>query len=137
MKWGEQPLKEMETLDDRAEEKFCLRHNDDVTWNGVAVDRIVYQYWENRLSDVFIEIPTASADLVFKDLVEGWGKPDQPNKFIEDFRWRNKGIGPEASEALYSKNPNTKAATLLISSSYIKAKKLLSRSRPPGAKPAP
>lgn len=134
MKWGDQPVKEMEVLDDHSEEKFCLRHNDDLSWNGVPVDKIVYQYWENRLSDVYIEIPADSADRVFKDLLDGWGKPEQPNKFIQDFKWRNKAIGPESTEAAWSRNPNTHAATLLISSSYIKTKKTLARSRP-GMKP--
>jgi hypothetical protein len=68
---------------------------------------------------------------VLKDLQDGWGKPVQPNKFIEDFAWKNKGIGPEATEALYSRNPNTRSATLLISSSYIKAKKALAKPKPP------
>lgn len=144
MKWGDQPHKDMEVLDDRGEEKFCLLHKDDLTWNGAALDKIVYQYWENRLSDVYIEIPTASAERVFKDLVDGWGRPEQPNKFIEDFTWRNKAVGPEATEAVYSKNPNTKAATLVIRSSYIKTKKALAKSHPgirpptdPNAGPAP
>ena len=134
MKWGDQPKKEMEVLEDRGEEKLCLLLNEDLTWSGVALDRIVYQFWENRFSDVTIEIPTVSAERVFKDLLEGWGRPDQPNKFIEDYIWKNKALGPEATEALYTKNPNTKAATLSIRSSYIKAKKALAKSHP-GLKP--
>lgn len=131
MKWGDQPPKDAEVLDERMEEKFCLLHGDDLTWAGVALDKIVYQYWENRLSDVFIEIPTSSADRVFKDLLDAWGKPEQPNKFIEDFIWRNRAAGPAGTEALFSRNPNTRAATLLLSSSYIKAKKALARPKPP------
>lgn len=107
---------------------------EDLTWNGAPVDKIVYQYWENRFSDAFIEIPPASADRVLKDLNDGWGRPDQPNKFIEDFKWKNKGIGPEASEAFFSRNPNTRGATLLISSTYIKAKKALAKGKPPAPK---
>ncbi len=135
MKWGDQPRKEMEVLDDRGEEKFCHIPKDDLTWNGAALDKIVYQYWENRLSDVYIEIPTASAEQVYRDLVDGWGRPEQPNKFIQDFIWHNKAIGPEATEALYSRNPNTKAATLVIRSSYIQTKKFIARGKPP-AKPS-
>ncbi len=131
MKWGDQPLKDMEVLDDRVEEKFCVLKGDDLSWSGAPLDKIVYQYWENRFSDVYIEIPVASADRVFRDLVDGWGKPEQPNKFIQDFLWHNKAIGPEATEALFSRNPNTKAATLQIRSTYIKAKKALARPKPP------
>ncbi len=131
MKWGDQPHKDMEVLDDHGEEKFCHLEKDDLTWSGAPLDKIVYQYWSNRFSDAHIEIPPVSADRVLRDLQEGWGRPEQPNKFIEDFVWRNKATGPEASEAVFSRNPNTRAATLVISSSYIKAKKALAKSKPP------
>jgi hypothetical protein len=131
MKWGDQPHKDMEVLDDLGDEKFCRLAGDDLTWNGAPLDKIIYQYWGNRFSDAYIEIPTASADRVLKDLNDGWGRPEQPNKFIEDFTWRNKGIGPEATEAVFSRNPNTRAATLVISSTYIKAKKALVKPKPP------
>lgn len=131
MKWGDAPRKEMEVLDEVGEEKFCRLATDDLTWSGAPVDKIVYQYWTNRFSDVYIEIPPLSADRILRDLQDGWGRAEQPNKFIEDFLWRNKGIGPEASEALFSRNPNTRGATLVISSSYIKAKKALARAKPP------
>jgi hypothetical protein len=131
MKWGEQPLQNMEVLDELGDEKFCRLTTDDLTWNGAPLDKIVYQYWGNRFSDAYIEIPADSADQVLKDLLNGWGKPEQPNKFIEDFAWKNKGIGPEATEALFSRNPNTRSATLVISSSYIKAKKALAKPKPP------
>ena len=123
MKWGDQPRKDMDVLDDRGDEKFCALPSDDLTWNGATLDKVVYQYWDNRLSDVYIEIPTASAERVFHDLLEGWGRPEQPNKFIEDFTWRNKAMGPEATEAVYSKNPNTKAATLSIRSSLPRSRR--------------
>ena len=131
MKWGDQPHKDMEILDDLGDEKFCRLVGDDLSWNGAPLDKIIYQYWGNRFSDAYIEIPTASADRVLKDLNDGWGRPAQPNKFIEDFIWRNKGIGPEATEATFSRNPNTRAATLVISSTYIKAKKSLAKPKPP------
>ena len=133
MKWGDQPPKDAEVLDEHAEEKFCLLHGDDMTLSGAPVDKIVYQYWENRLSDVYVEIPTSSADRILKDLLDSWGRPEQPNKFIDDFHWKNKAIGPEATEAIFSRNPNTRGATLLISSSYIKAKKALARPKPPAS----
>jgi hypothetical protein len=131
MKWGEQPRKDMEVLDDHGDEKFCRVEGDDLSWNGAPLDKVIYQYWGNRFSDAYIEIPAASADRVLKDLNDGWGRPEQPNKFIEDFVWKNKATGPEATEALFSRNPSTRGATLLISSSYIKAKKALAKVRPP------
>ena len=131
MKWGDQPHPDMEVLDDVGEEKFCRLQADDLTWNGAPLDKIVYQYWGNRFSDAYVEIPPESADRVLKDLNDGWGRPAQPNKFIQDFIWRNKGIGPEATEAIFSRNPNTRAATLVISSTYIKAKKALAKPKPP------
>jgi len=130
-KWGDQPRKDMETLDEQGEDKFCHLQAEDLTWGDSPVERIVYQYWGNRFSDVTIEIPPASADRVLRDLQEGWGRPEQPNKFIEDFTWRNKGVGPEATEAVFSRNPNTRAATLTIRSSYIKTKKALAKGKPP------
>ncbi len=57
MKWGDAPRKEMEVLDEVGEEKFCRLATDDLTWSGAPVDKIVYQYWTNRFSDVYIEIP--------------------------------------------------------------------------------
>jgi hypothetical protein len=131
LKWGDQPPPEMDVLDEQGEQKSCQLPKDDLTWSGAPVDRIVYQFWSNRFSDVTIEIPTASADKILKDLNDGWGRPEQPNKFIEDFVWRNKALGPEATEALYTRNPNTRAATLTICSSYIKTKKALAKPKPP------
>jgi hypothetical protein len=131
LKWGDPPPKGMETLEEFGPEKFCRLEHDDLTWSDVPVDRLVYQFWENRFSDVTIEIPPGSADRILRDLQAGWGKPVQPNKFIEDFAWKNKAAGPEATEALFSRNPNTRGATLVISSSYIKAKKALARGKPP------
>jgi len=131
MKWGDQPREDMEVLDEQAEQKFCRLEHDNLTWSDAPVDKIVYLFWSNRFSDVHIEIPTASADRILKDLNDGWGRPEQPNRFIEDFVWKNRAIGPEATEALYSRNPNTRAATLTISSSYIKVKKALVKPKPP------
>lgn len=131
MKWGDQPREDMETLDEQGEEKFCRLPKDDLTWSGATVDKIIYLFWANRFSDVHIEIPTASADWILKDINDGWGRPEQPNKFIEDFVWRNKAIGPEATEAVFSRNPNTRAATLTICSTYIRAKKTLAKGKPP------
>lgn len=130
LKWGDQPRKDMETLDEQGEAKFCRLTHDDLTWSGAPVDRIVYQFWDNRFSDVVIEIPAPSVDKILKDLHDGWGRPEQPNKFIEDFIWRNKAVGPEATEALFSRNPSTRGATLAISSSYVKAKKALAKGKP-------
>jgi len=131
LKWGDGPGPRMEVLDDHAEAKFCWIANDDLTWGGAPVDKIVYEFWENRFAEVFIEMPSSSADRVLKDLHAGWGKPEQPNKFIEDFVWQNKAAGPEATTAIFNRNPSTRAATLRILSGYIQTKKLLAKSRPP------
>jgi hypothetical protein len=131
LKWGDQPGKDMETLDEQGEEKFCRLPTDDLSWGDAPVDKIIYLYWTNRFSDVYIEIPPSSADRILRDLQDGWGRPEQANKFIEDFTWRNKSIGPEATEAVFSRNPNTRGATLTIRSSYIKAKKALAKGKPP------
>ena len=130
-KWGDAPTKGMEVLDEHAESKFCWIPADDLTWCDAPVDRIVYEFWENRLAEVLIEMPPLSAERVLKDLNAGWGKPEQPNKFIEDFAWQNKAAGPEATTAVFSRNPSTRGATLRILSGYIQTKKLLARARPP------
>ena len=131
LKWGDGPGPKMEVLDDHAEAKFCWIPNEDLTWAGAPVDKIVYEFWENRFAEVVIEIPSSSADQVLKDLQSGWGKPEQPNKFIEDFVWQNKAAGPEATTAVFSRNPNTRDATLRILSRYIQTKKQLAKGRPP------
>jgi hypothetical protein len=121
----------MEILDEHAGAKFCWIASEDLTWGGARVDKIVYEFWENRFAEVVIEIPSSSADRVLKDLQAGWGKPQQPNKFIEDFVWQNNAVGPEATTAVFSRNPNTRGATLRILSGYIETKKLLAKGRPP------
>jgi hypothetical protein len=130
-KWGDVPTPRMQVLDEHAESKFCWIPDDELSWDGAPLDRIVYEFWENRLAEVYIEIPAASADKMLKDLHASWGKSTQPNKFIEDFAWQNKASGPEATNAIFSRNPSTRAATLRIQSSYIQTKKLLLRGRPP------
>ena len=130
-KWGGAAAPQMEVLDEHAESKFCWIPNDDLTFAGATVGKIVYEFWENRFAEVVIEMSAESADRILKDLNAGWGKPTQSNKFIEDLLWRNKAAGPEATTAVFSRNPNTRAATLTISSTYIKAKKALAKGKPP------
>jgi hypothetical protein len=131
LKWGDHPAKDMQVIEEEGDEKSCRLPKDDFTWSEASVDKIVYHFWTNRFSAVTLEIPPQSADKILKDLHEGWGKPEQPNKFIEDFIWHNKAAGPEATEALFSRNPSTRSATLTISSSYVKAKKALAKGKPP------
>ena len=130
-KWGDAPTPRMQVLDEHAESKFCWIPDDELSWDGAPLDRLVYEFWENRLAEVYIEIPADSADKMLKDLHASWGKSKQPNKFIEDFVWQNKAVGPEATTAIFSRNPNTRAATLRILSGYIETKKLLAKARPP------
>jgi len=130
-KWGDLPAPRMEVLDDHAESKFCWIPADDLTWCDAPVDKIVYEFWENRFAEVLIEIPAHTAEKILKDLNSGWGKPEQPNKFIEDFVWHNKAVGPEATTAVFSRNPSTRGATLRILSGYIQTKKMLARGHPP------
>jgi hypothetical protein len=94
-KWGDVPTPRMQVLDEHAESKFCWIPDDELSWDGAPLDRIVYEFWENRLAEVYVEIPAASADKMLKDLHASWGKSTQPNKFIEDFAWQNKASGPE------------------------------------------
>ncbi len=130
-KWGGAAVPQMEVLDDHTESKFCWIPNDDLTFAGATVEKIVYEFWENRFAEVTIEMSAESADRILKDLQAGWGKPSQPNKFIEDYIWQNKAAGPEATTAIFSRNPNTRGATLRILSSYIQTKKTLAKGKPP------
>jgi hypothetical protein len=130
-KWGSVPVKHMEVLDEHNESKFCWIPNDDLTFAGAAVDKIVYEFWENRFAEAYLEMSSESADRILKDLQAGWGKPSQPNKFIEDYVWQNKTAGPEATTAVFSRNPNTRGATLRILSGYIQTKKTIAKGRPP------
>jgi len=139
LKWGDPPKKEMSVLDDTGEDRFCLLPNDDLTVNGAPVDRIIYKFWQGRLAEVLVEIPAATADAVFKALVQEWGKPHRPNAFIEDYFWQNKKQGVEATSAAFSKNPGTKAATLVVTSRYIQAKRMIVPvpAAPPASPPKP
>jgi hypothetical protein len=135
LRWGDLPRKNMTVLDDTGDDRFCLIDGDDLSFGGATVDRIVYRYWQGRLAEVLVEIPAPAADAVFKSIVGDWGKPERPNAFIDDYFWQNRKQGVEATGAVFSKNPGTKAATLTISSRYIQAKRLLVPQ--PAAPPAP
>ncbi len=130
-KWGDVPAPRMEVLDEHADSKFCWIPGDDLTFAGATVDKIVYEFFQNRFAEAYIEMASESADRILKDLYAGWSKPSQPNKFIEDFIWQNKASGPEATTAIFSRNPNTRGATLRILSSYIQTKKTLAKGKPP------
>ncbi len=136
MKWGEAPRPGMKLLDENGPDRFFTIEGDDLSLGGAPVSRIIYKYWQNRLSEVQIEIPPASVEPVFKHLQAEWGKPERPNRFIEDYFWQNDKQGVEATSASLSKNPNTRVGTLLIQSRYIQAKRTLIPSpEPPVAKP--
>ena len=135
MKWGDPPRPGMTVLEETENDRFCLLPTDELELGGVPLTRIVYKYWQKRLAEVQIEIPPDSVDAVFRHLTAEWGKPQQPNRFIEDFSWQNQKLGVEATGASFSKNPNTRAAMLLIQSRYILAKRTLIPST--GAPPAP
>ncbi len=136
MKWGEAPRPGMTFLEENGPDRFFLIDGDDLSLGGAPVDRIIYKFWKKRLSEVKIEIPPASAEPVFKHLQAEWGKPDRPNRFIEDYFWRNDKQGVDATSAFFSKNPKTRAALLLIQSRYIQSKRsLIPTLEPPVAKP--
>jgi hypothetical protein len=130
-RWGDAPVARMEVVDENAESKLCRIPKDDLTFAGATVDKIVYEFWENRFAEVTLEMSSESADRILKELQSGWGRPSQPNKFIEDFVWQNKAAGPEGTTAVFSRNPSTRGATLRILSSYIQTKKALAKGRPP------
>jgi len=133
MKWGEAPRPGMTLLEESGDDRFYTNEGDDLEFGGAPLNRIIYKYFQNRLCEVQIEIPPASVDAVFRHLTAEWGKPDRPNRFIEDYGWQNDKLGVEGSVASFSRNPNTRAAVLLIQSRYILAKRTLA---PSGAAPA-
>lgn len=125
MKWGEAPRPAMTLLEESGADRFYTLDGDDLEFGGAELSRIIYKYFQNRLCEVQIEVPPASADPVFRHLSAEWGKPDRPNRFIEDYGWKNDKLGVEGTVASFSKNPNTRAAILLIQSRYILAKRTL------------
>ncbi len=131
MRWGEAPRPEMKLLDETGPDRFFMLASDDLTLGGAPVDRIIYKYWQNRLSEVQIEIPPGSVDAIFRHLQADWGKPDRPNRFIEDYFWQNDKQGVEATSASFVKNPNTRAVILLIQSRYMQTKRTLIPSAEP------
>jgi len=133
MKWGDAPPPGMILLEETGDDRHCMLEGDDLEFGGAALERIIYKYFQKRLAEVRIEIPAASADPVFRHLAAEWGKPQQPNRFIEDFNWQNGKQGVEGTIASFSRNPNTRAASLLIQSRYILAKRTLAN---PGGAPA-
>ena len=132
MKWGDPPRPGMDLLEETSEDRFYTVAGDDLEFGGAPLNRIVYKYYQNRLAEVQLEIPPASVEPVFKHLTSDWGKPEKPNRFIEDYSWKNDKQGVEGTVASFSTNPNTRAALLLIQSRYIQAKRTLV----PGGTPA-
>jgi hypothetical protein len=133
MKWGEPPRPGMDLLEETLEDKFYTIAGDDLEFGGAALNRIIYKYYQKRLAEVQIEVPPASVEPVFRHLSSEWGRPEQPNRFIEEYSWQNDKQGVEGTIATFSKNPNTRAAVLLIQSRYIQTKRTLV---PPDAAPA-
>ncbi len=125
MKWGEPPRPGMDLLEETLEDRFYTITGDDLEFGGAPLNRIVYKYYQKRLAEVQIEVPPASVDPVFRHLTSEWGKPVQPNRFIEDYSWQNDKQGVEGTNASFNKNPNTRAAILLIQSRYIQTKRTL------------
>lgn len=133
MKWGEPPRPGMNLLEETVEDKFYTVPGDDLEFGGAPLNRIVYKYYQKRLAGVQIEVPLESVEPVFRHITSEWGKPEQPNRFIEEYSWQNDKQGVEGTSASFSKNPNTRAAVLLIQSRYIVMKRTLV---PPGGAPA-
>jgi hypothetical protein len=132
MKWGDPPKEDMIVLSEEGDDRICMIKDDDLAAAGKAVDKIVYKYFQARLSEVMVEIPKASADAIFEHLVTTWGKPSRPNKFIEEFFWQNRSHGVESTGAFFNRNPATRAATLTIQSNYIRAKRNIALGKEPG-----
>jgi hypothetical protein len=125
MRWGEAPRPGMALLEETGDDRFFTLPGENLDIAGAPLDRIIYKYWQNRLAEVQIEIPPASVDPVFRQVSSEWGKPDRPNRFIDDYNWQNDKQGIEGTSAFLSRNPNTRAAILLIQSRYILAKRSL------------
>lgn len=125
LKWGEPPKKGMALLEETGDDRFYTVPGDNLDFGGAPLDRIIYKFWQNRLAEVQIEIPPDSFDSVFKHVSAEWGKPDRPNRFIEDFNWQNDKHGIEGTTASLSRNPATRAAVLQIQSRYILAKRTI------------
>lgn len=134
MKWGEAPRAGMALLEETGDDRFFTTPGENLDLGGAQLSRIIYKYWQNRLAEIQIEIPADSVDPVFRHISSEWGKPDRPNRFIDDYNWQNDKQGVEGTTASLSRNPATRAAVLLIQSRYILAKKSLNLSAPPPAK---
>ena len=132
LRWGDPPTPAMSLVHEGGEDATYTADGEEMNLEGATLDRILYVFYQGRFSDLVVEVPPASAERVFKALVGRWGKPTQPNAFIEDFHWENRSHGVEATIATFSKNPNTKAATLAIQSKYIKAKRAIAHGKAPG-----
>ena len=110
MKWGEAPRPGMILLEETGDDRHCMLAGDDLEFGGAALERIIYKYFQKRLAEVQIEIPPASADAVFRHLAAEWGKPQQPNRFIEDFNCRttsraSKGRSPRSAGTRTRRRP--------------------------------
>jgi hypothetical protein len=132
LKWGDAPTAAMELVQEAGEDSSYTLKGEELKLDGAPVERILYTFYQGRFSNVHVEIAPNTADQVFKGLTARWGKPSQPNTFIEDFYWENKSHGVEATLAMFSRNPSTKAATLAVQSKYIKAKRAIAQGKDPG-----
>ena len=132
LKWGDAPTAAMELSHEAGEDSTYRLKGEDLKLDGAPVEGIYYSYYQGRFSGVVVEISPNAADHVFKGLTARWGKPSRPNAFIEDFFWENKSHGVEATLAMFTRNPSTKAATLAVQSKYIKAKRAIAQGKDPG-----
>lgn len=127
--WGQPPPPGMEVVHEDGETQFLTRRADDPRIGAVHVTSTAYSFRLNRLEAVIIELPLSGFEPLTRHLTAEWGPP-RSTPDLGKHVWSDPGTGPEASQAVLEKKPESRKARLLLSSKAAQAER--ARSRPAG-----
>jgi len=135
IKWGEPPVEGMRVLHEEGETKFLARSMEDPRIGNVHISSVAYSFQLNRLTAVVIELPMSGFELLTRQLTAEWGPPRSSpdrNKHV----WADPGTGPEASQAVLEKKPDSRTARLVLSSRAAQAESRAAKAERDKSRPA-
>ena len=129
LKWGQPPVEGMTVVHEDGETQFLVRPSDDPRIGNVHISSAAYSFHLNRLAAVVIELPISGFELLTRHFTTEWGPPrSSPDR--SKHVWTDPGTGPEASQAVLEKKPDSRTARLVLSSRAAQAER--AKSRPAG-----
>ena len=93
------------------------------------MNSVAYSFRLSRLEAVVIELPVSGFELLARHLTTEWGPPRSSPDRSKHVR-ADPGIGPEASQAILEKRPDSPSARLLLSSKAANAERAAARPVP-------